>query len=205
MPPNLTREIGILKKTAALVNRDLGKLPREKANLIIAAADEVIAGKLHEQFPPIWQTESVTQTNVNANEGISNRAIEMARRKKGRKKPIDPNDGVNLSQSSNDTFPKAMYVAAAIVLTENLAPALKELHALLETKSQELAQIVQTGRTHLQDATLTVDQEVSGRSSLIERDPGRIRLAIDGFYALAIGGTAVGTGLSTDPEFVQLA
>jgi fumarate hydratase, class II len=206
MPPNLTREIGILKKTAALVNRDLGKLPREKANLIIAAADEVIAGKLHEQFPPrIWQTESVTQTNVDANEGRSNRAIEMARHKKGRKKPIHPNDDVKMSQSSNDTFPTAMYVAAAIVLTENLAPALKELHALLETKSQELAQIVQTGRTHLQDATLTVDQEVSGRSSLIERDLGRIRLAIDGFYALAIGGTAVGTGLSTDPEFVQLA
>jgi fumarate hydratase, class II len=174
-------------------------------DLIVAAADEVIAGKLHEQFPlRIWQTGSGTQTNMNANEVISNRAIEMAGGKKGRKKPIHPNDDLNMSQSSNDTFPTAMYVAAAIVLTENLAPALKELHAVLETKSQELAHIVETGRTHLQDAVpLTVDQGVSGWSSLIERDLERIRLAIDGFYALAIGGTAVGAGLNAHPEFPQ--
>jgi fumarate hydratase, class II len=205
IPPDLIREIGILKKTAVLVNQDLGKLPKEKSDLILAAADEVIAGRLHEQFPlRIWQTGSGTQTHMNANEVISNRAIEIAGGKKGRKKPIHPNDEVNMSQSSNDTFPTAMYVAAAIVLTENLAPALKELHAFLETKSQELAHLVRTGRPHLQDATpLTVDQEVSGRSSRIERDLGRIRLAIDGFYALVIGGTADGTGLHTHPEFPQ--
>jgi fumarate hydratase class II len=192
MSLDLIREIEILKKTAALVNLDLERLPKEKAALIIAAADEVIAGKLHEQFPlRIWQTESGTQTNTNANEAISNGAIEMAGGKKGRKKPTHPNDDVNRSKSSNDTFPTAMYVAAAIVLTENLAPGLKELHAVLEAKSQELAHLVKTGRTRLQEATtLTVDQDVSGWSSLIERDLGRISLAIDGFYALAIGGTA---------------
>lgn len=189
MPPDLIREIGILKKTAALVNWDLGKLPKEKADLIIAAADEVVAGKLHEQFPlRICQTGSDAQTNMNANEVVSNRAIEMAGGKKSRKKPICPNDDVSISQSYNDTFPTAMYVAAAIILTENLAPALKELHAVLETKSQELAYIAKIERTHAPDAApLTVDQEVSG-SSLIERDLGRIRLAIDGFYSLATGG-----------------
>jgi fumarate hydratase, class II len=205
MFPDLIREIEILKKTAALVNRDLGKLPKEKADLIIAAADEVIAGKLHEQFPPrIWQPESGTQTKMSANEVKSNRAIEMAGGKKGRKKPIHPNDDVNRSKSSNDTLPTAMYVAAAIVLTENLAPALKELHAFLETKSQELAHLVRTGRTGPQGTTtLTMDQDVSGRSLLIERDLGRITLAIDGFYALATGGTAVGTSLNTHPEFAR--
>ena len=199
MPLDLIREIGILKKTAVLVNRDLGKLPKEKADLIVAAADEVIAGKLHEQFPlRSSPTGSGTQIKMNANEVISNRAIEMVGGKKGRKKPIHPNDDVNMSQSFNDNFPTAMYVAAAVVLTENLAPALKELHAVLETKSQELAHLVKTGRTHLSDAVpLTADQEVSGWSSLIERDLERIRLAIDGFYALAIGGTALGTGLNT--------
>jgi len=189
MLPDLIREIGILKKTAALVNRDLRKLPKEKADLIIAAADEVVTGKLHEQFPQRFcQTGTDTQTNMNANEVISNRAIEMAGGKKSRKKPICPNDDVSISQSYNDTFPTAMYVAAAIVLTENLAPALKELHAVLETKSQELAYIAKIERTHaLGAAPLTVDQGVSG-SSLIERDLERIRLAIDGFYSLATGG-----------------
>ena len=174
MPPDLIREIEILKKTAALVNRDLGMLPKENADLVIAAADEVIAGKLHEQFPlRIWQTGSGTQTNLNANEVISNRAIEMAGGKKGKKNLNRPSEDVNMSQSFNDAFPTAMYVAAAIVLTENLAPALKELHEALETRSQELAHIAKTGRTHLQDAIpLTGDQQASGWSSLIEHDLG---------------------------------
>jgi len=169
MPPELLRAIGILKKAAAVVNQDLGKLPKEKAELIIAAADEVVAGKLNEHFPlRIWQTGSGTQTNMNANEVISNRAIELAGGKKGSKKPIHPNDDVNMSQSSNDTFPTAMHIAAAIALKERLVPVLEELHAVLEAKSQEFAHIVKTGQTHLQDATpLTVGQEISGWSSLI--------------------------------------
>ncbi len=205
MPPELLRAIGILKKAAAVVNQDLGKLPKEKAELIIAAADEVVAGKLNEHFPlRIWQTGSGTQTNMNANEVISNRAIELAGGKKGSKKPIHPNDDVNMSQSSNDTFPTAMHIAAAIALKERLVPVLEELHAVLEAKSQEFAHIVKTGRTHLQDATpLTVGQEISGWSSLIERDLERIGPAIDGLLDLAIGGTAVGTGLNTHPEFAE--
>src|SRR5258708_4729340 len=205
MPPELLRAIGILKKAAALVNQDLGKLPKEKAELITAAADEVVAGKLNEHFPlRNWQTGSGTQTNMNANEVISNRAIELAGGKKGSKKPIHPNDDVNMSQSSNDTFPTAMHIAAAIALKERLVPVLEELHAVLEAKSQEFAHIVKTGRTHLQDATpLTVGQEISGWSSLIERDLERIGPAIDGLLDLAIGGTAVGTGLNTHPEFAE--
>ena len=205
MPPELVGAFGLLKKAAALVNQDLGVLPKEKAELIAAAADEVIAGKLYDHFPlRIWQTGSGTQTNMNANEVISNRAIEMAGGSKGSKKPVHPNDHVNMSQSSNDTFPTAMHIAAAMVLKNKLLPALEELHAVLETKSQEFAHIVKTGRTHLQDATpLTVGQEISGWSSLIERDRHRIEIALDGLFDLAIGGTAVGTGLNTHPEFAQ--
>jgi fumarate hydratase, class II len=205
MPPELIRAIGILKKAAALVNHDLGKLPKEKLELIIAAADEVIGGKMNEQFPlRIWQTGSGTQTNMNANEVISNRAIELGGGKKGSKKPIHPNDDVNMSQSSNDTFPTAMHIAAVIVLEEKLIPALQGLHLMLEAKVKEFAGIVKTGRTHLQDATpLTVGQEISGWSSLIERDLDRIRQTISGLFDLAIGGTAVGTGLNTHPEFAQ--
>jgi fumarate hydratase, class II len=167
MPPELIRAIGILKKAAALVNNDLGKLAKEKAQLIVAAADEVIAGKLNDHFPlRIWQTGSGTQTNMNANEVIANRAIELAGGQKGSKKPIHPNDDVNMSQSSNDTFPTAMHIAAAIVLNEKLIPALEELQAVLDNKSREFANVVKTGRTHLQDATpLTVGQEISGWSS----------------------------------------
>jgi hypothetical protein len=148
-----------------------------------------VTGKLHQQFPSrICQTGNATQTNMCANEVISNRAIEMAGGKKSRKKPIRPNDDVNISQSYNDTFPTAIYVAAAIVLTENLAPALKELHAVLETKSQDLAYVAKIPRTHAPDAApLTADHEISG-SSLIERELERIRLAIDDFYSLATGG-----------------
>ena len=207
MPPELIRAIGILKKAAALVNTDLGKLAKEKTQLIIAAADEVIAGKLNDHFPlRIWQTGSGTQTNMNANEVIANRAIELAGGQKGSKKPIHPNDDVNMSQSSNDTFPTAMHIAAAIVLNEKLIPALEELQAVLDNKSREFANVVKTGRTHLQDATpLTVGQEISGWSSLVRRDLQRIRIAMDGLYDLALGGTAVGTGLNTHPEFAERA
>lgn len=207
MPPELIRALGILKKAAALVNHDLGKLSSEKLGPIVAAADEVIAGKLDAQFPlRIWQTGSGTQTNMNANEVISNRAIELTGGQMGSKKPIHPNDDVNMSQSSNDTFPTAMYIAAAEVLQERLKPALQRLHATLEAKSKEFADVVKTGRTHLQDATpLTVGQEISGWSSLIERDLERIRIAGDGLLDLAIGGTAVGTGLNTPPEFAERA
>jgi fumarate hydratase, class II len=207
MPPELIRAIGTLKKAAALVNNDLGKLPKEKAQLIIAAADEVIAGKLNDHFPlRIWQTGSGTQTNMNANEVIANRAIELAGGQRGSKKPIHPNDDVNMSQSSNDTFPTAMHIAAAMVLNEKLIPALEELHGVLNNKSREFADVVKTGRTHLQDATpLTVGQEISGWSSLVGRDLERIRIAIDGLYDLALGGTAVGTGLNTHPEFAERA
>ena len=207
MPPELIRAIGILKKAAALVNTDLGKLAKEKAQLIIAAADEVIAGKLNDHFPlRIWQTGSGTQTNMNANEVIANRAIELAGGQKGSKKPIHPNDDVNMSQSSNDTFPTAMHIAAAIALNETLIPALGELQAVLDNKSREFANVVKTGRTHLQDATpLTVGQEISGWSSLVRRDLDRVRIAMDGLYDLALGGTAVGTGLNTHPEFAERA
>jgi fumarate hydratase, class II len=207
MPPELIRAIGILKKAAALVNTDLGKLAKEKTQLIVAAADEVIAGKLNDHFPlRVWQTGSGTQTNMNANEVIANRAIELAGGQKGGKKPIHPNDDVNMSQSSNDTFPTAIHIAAAIVLNEKLIPALEELQTVLDNKSREFANVVKTGRTHLQDATpLTVGQEISGWSSLVGRDLDRIRIAIDGLYDLALGGTAVGTGLNTHPEFAERA
>ena len=207
MPPELIRAIGILKKAAALVNTDLGKLAKEKTQLIIAAADEVIAGKLNDHFPlRVWQTGSGTQTNMNANEVIANRAIELAGGQKGSKKPIHPNDDVNMSQSSNDTFPTAMHIAAAIALNEKLIPALGELQAVLDNKTREFANVVKTGRTHLQDATpLTVGQEISGWSSLVRRDLDRIRIAMDGLYDLALGGTAVGTGLNTHPEFAERA
>src|SRR6202022_1155660 len=152
MPPELIRAFGILKKAAALVNQDLGKLPAEKARLIAEAADEVIAGKLNEHFPlRIWQTGSGTQTNMNVNEVISNRAIEMAGGVMGSKKPIHPNDDVNMSQSSNDTFPTAMHIAAATETARTLLPAVKKLRDVLMAKSMEFAGIVKMGRTHLQD------------------------------------------------------
>jgi fumarate hydratase class II len=207
MPRELIRAIGILKKAAAVVNCDLGKLPQDNTDLITRAADEVIDGKLDEHFPlRIWQTGSGTQTNMNANEVISNRAIELAGGQKGSKKPIHPNDHVNMSQSSNDTFPTAMHIAAATVLRENLIPTIQELRQTLEAKSKEFADIVKTGRTHLQDATpLTVGQEISGWASLIARDLERIELTEGGLLDLAIGGTAVGTGLNTHPEFAERA
>ena len=207
MPPELVRAFGVLKKAAALVNHDLGKLDEEKTVLIAQAAAEVIAGKLNEHFPlRIWQTGSGTQTNMNANEVISNRAIEMAGGTMGSKKPIHPNDHVNMSQSSNDTFPTAMHIAAAERVERKLLPAIRELRDTLDSKAKEFADIVKIGRTHLQDATpITVGQEMSGWVSLLDRDIERLRHALDGLYDLAIGGTAVGTGLNAHPEFAERA
>ncbi len=207
MPPELIRAFGILKKAAALVNQDLGKLPADKAKLITQAADEVISGQLNEHFPlRIWQTGSGTQTNMNVNEVISNRAIEISGGVMGSKKPIHPNDDVNMSQSSNDTFPTAMHIAAATETARKLLPAVKKLRDVLDAKAREFKGIVKIGRTHLQDATpLTVDQEFGGWVNLLDRDGGRIAVALDGLYDLAIGGTAVGTGLNAHPEFAERA
>ncbi|MCU1243214.1 MAG: fumarase [Candidatus Acidoferrum typicum] len=207
MPAELIRAFGILKKAAALVNQDLGKLPAEKARLIAQAADEVIAGKLNEHFPlRIWQTGSGTQTNMNVNEVISNRAIEITGGTMGSKKPIHPNDDVNMSQSSNDTFPTAMSIAAATETARRLLPAVKKLRDVLLAKSLEFADIVKIGRTHLQDATpLTFGQEFSAWVNMLDRDGARIAVALDGLYDLAIGGTAVGTGLNAHPEFAERA
>jgi fumarate hydratase, class II len=202
MPREMIRALGILKKAAALVNEDLGKLPPDKSKLIVKACDEVIEGTLDEHFPlRVWQTGSGTQTNMNANEVISNRAIQLAGGVMGSKAPIHPNDDVNMSQSSNDTFPTAMYIAAAEQL-HNLIPRIQELHDAIAAKAQEFAGVVKIGRTHLQDATpLTVDQEMGGWASLIQRDIERLKAAMPGLLDLAIGGTAVGTGLNSHPEF----
>jgi fumarate hydratase class II len=206
MPPELLRAFGILKKAAALVNQDLGKLPADKAKLIVQAADEVIEGKLNDQFPlRIWQTGSGTQTNMNVNEVISNRAIEIAGGALCSKNPIHPNDHVNMSQSSNDTFPAAMHIAAAAAM-QWLIPAVQEVHDAINAKAKKFKDVVKIGRTHLQDATpLTVGQEFSGWASLLERDIERIKMTIKGLYDLAIGGTAVGTGLNAHPEFAERA
>jgi fumarate hydratase, class II len=207
MPPELIRAFATLKKAAALVNQDLGKLPADKAKLIVQAADEVIAGKLADQFPlRIWQTGSGTQTNMNVNEVLSNRAIEIAGGEMGSKKPIHPNDHVNMSQSSNDTFPTAMHIAAAERVKNALIPAVKSVSSALKAKAKEFDAVVKIGRTHLQDAVpLTVGQEFGGWASLLDRDVKRLEQVLDGLYDLAIGGTAVGTGLNTHPEFAERA
>jgi fumarate hydratase class II len=212
MPPELIRAFGTLKKACALVNQDLGKLPADVAQLIVKAADEVISGKLDDQFPlRIWQTGSGTQTNMNVNEVISNRAIEIAggpigREMMGSKKPVHPNDHVNMSQSSNDTFPTAMHIAAASRVKNDLIPAVKTVRDTIAAKAQEFDSVVKIGRTHLQDAVpLTVGQEFGGWASLLDRDISRLELVLDGLYDLAIGGTAVGTGLNTHPEFAERA
>lgn len=207
MPPEMIRAFGILKKAAAIVNRDLGKLDGEKAIVLIQAADEVIAGTLDDHFPlSIWQTGSGTQTNMNANEVISNRAIALVNGSLGSKLPIHPNDHVNLSQSSNDTFPTAMHIAAVQVINQNLIPALQKLRNALVVKEQEFNSIIKIGRTHLMDAVpLTLGQEFSGYVAQIDRALVQIQSTLPGLYELAIGGTAVGTGLNTHPEFADRA
>jgi fumarate hydratase, class II len=205
MPPELIRAFGILKKACALVNQDLGKLPAEKAKLIVQAADEVISGKLNDQFPlRVWQTGSGTQTNMNVNEVISNRAIELAGGVMGSKKPIHPNDDVNMSQSSNDTFPAAMHIAAAQQVHDKLIPAVGTVKVAISAKAKQFADVVKIGRTHLQDAVpLTLGQEMGGWASMLARDGARLSETLLGLYELAIGGTAVGTGLNTHPEFAE--
>jgi fumarate hydratase, class II len=207
MPPELIRAFGALKKACALVNQDLGKLAADKARLIVEAADEVIAGKLDDQFPlRVWQTGSGTQTNMNVNEVISNRAIEIAGGEMGSKTPIHPNDHVNLSQSSNDTFPAAMHIAAADRVKHALIPAIETVRDAILAKAKEFDGVVKIGRTHLQDAVpLTMGQEFGGWASLLDRDLKRLEQVLDGLYDLAIGGTAVGTGLNTHPEFAERA
>ncbi len=205
MARSMIRAFGLLKKAAAQVNHDLGKLADDKARLIVQAAEEVASGKLDAEFPlRVWQTGSGTQTNMNANEVISNRAIELAGGKLGSKKPIHPNDDVNMSQSSNDTFPTAMHIAAAEEIVKLLIPAVRELRDALHAKAEEFADIVKIGRTHLMDAVpLTLGQEFSGYVAQLDADLRRIAAVLPDIYELAIGGTAVGTGLNTHPEFAD--
>ncbi len=205
MPLEVVRALALLKKAAAEVNRDLGLLSPELADLIIRAADEVITGKLDDHFPlRIWQTGSGTQTNMNVNEVIANRAIELAGGQLGSKRPVHPNDHVNMSQSSNDTFPTAMHIAAARAITERLIPAVRLLRDALAAKAEEFRDIIKIGRTHLMDAVpLTLGQEFSGYVDQLDHDLSRLQEALSGLYELAIGGTAVGTGLNTHPEFAE--
>jgi fumarate hydratase, class II len=206
-PREIIRALGILKKAAALVNQELGVLPAEKAELIVRAADEVIEGGLDDHFPlSVWQTGSGTQTNMNANEVISNRAIELAGGEMGSKKPVHPNDDVNRGQSSNDTFPTAMHIAAAEEIHHRLLPAVTQLRDTLAAKAEEFRDIIKIGRTHLMDATpLTLGQEFSGYAQQLTNDLKRLELGLEDLYELALGGTAVGTGLNTHPEFAERA
>lgn len=206
-PRELIRALGILKKAAAMTNKELGTLPAEKADLIIKAAEEVIEGKLDEHFPlVVWQTGSGTQTNMNANEVIANRAIEMAGGELGSKKPIHPNDDVNKAQSSNDTFPTAMHIAAVEQIHHRLIPMVTKLRDALQKKSEEFKDIIKIGRTHLMDAVpLTLGQEFSGYVQMLTNGLERIDAALPRLYELALGGTAVGTGLNTHPKFAELS
>lgn len=203
MPKCLIRAFGIIKKAAAIVNLDLHKLSADRANLIVRAADEVISGKLAEHFPlSVWQTGSGTQTNMNVNEVIANRAIELSGGTLGSKCPIHPNDHVNMCQSSNDTFPAAMHIAAVTELTKKLIPTLEEMLRVLKGKQEEFKSIIKIGRTHLMDAVpLTLGQEFSGYIEQINQDISRIQRTLPELYELALGGTAVGTGINTHPEF----
>ena len=206
MPRELIKSLGILKKAAAMANVELKLLEKEKGDLIIQAADEVISGKVDDHFPlVIWQTGSGTQTNMNANEVISNRAIEISGGAMGSKKPIHPNDDVNKAQSSNDTFPTAMHIAAVEVLA-GVTEAVRNLKVTLEGKVSAYAKVIKIGRTHLMDAVpLSLGQEISGWSQMLDNDLQRIAMTLPGLYELAIGGTAVGTGLNTHPEFAARA
>lgn len=198
--------MGILKKSAALANGELGQISPEVAQLIVQAADEVIAGELDREFPlVVFQTGSGTQSNMNSNEVISNRAIEMAGGVKGNKQPVHPNDHVNRGQSSNDTFPTAMYIAVALDVQRRLLPDVGQLRDTLDTKAAQFAAIVKTGRTHLQDATpITLGQEIGAWVAQIDFALETVKQALSGVYQLAIGGTAVGTGLNAHPDFGHL-
>ena len=206
-PRPVIRALGVLKKACALVNRELGLLPEDKARAIVAAADEVIEGRLDDHFPlSVWQTGSGTQTNMNANEVIANRAIELLGGRLGSQKPVHPNDDVNRSQSSNDTFPTAMHIAAVEEIQGRLVPAVERLRDTLRAKSRAFSDVVKIGRTHLQDAVpLTLGQEISGWASQLDRALGQIRAALPGLCELALGGTAVGTGLNAPRGFGERA
>jgi fumarate hydratase class II len=206
MPMPIIRALGIVKLAAAETNRELGLLDQRRARAIIRAAREVIDGKLDDHFPlVVWQTGSGTQTNMNLNEVIANRANELLGGKLGAKSPVHPNDHVNMSQSSNDAFPTAMHIAAALRIVGDLVPALSELHRALRQKEKAFAHIVKIGRTHTQDATpLTLGQEFSGYAAQVESGIARLRVAVKDLYPLAQGGTAVGTGLNSKPKFAKL-
>jgi len=203
MPPAVIRAFGVLKLASAQVNEELGKLDHERAELIERAAREVIDGTLKDEFPlRIWQTGSGTQTNMNVNEVISNRAIELAGGVLGSKVPVHPNDHVNMSQSSNDTFPTAMHIAAVVEITERLMPSVRRLRDALDAKARAYVNVTKIGRTHLMDAVpLTLGQEFSGYVAQLDADLERLEFVLVGLYELAAGGTAVGTGLNTHPEF----
>jgi fumarate hydratase class II len=205
MPRAMVRALGLVKKAAALTNTDLGTLEPELRDWIVEAADEVIDGGLDDQFPlKVWQTGSGTQTNMNTNEVIANRAIELAGGELGSKAPVHPNDHVNRSQSTNDSFPSAIHVAAAEQIRNHLIPAVQALRATLVAKAEAYDDIVKIGRTHLMDATpLTLGQEISGWASQLEHGVARLEGALDGLHELALGGTAVGTGLNTHPEYAE--
>jgi fumarate hydratase class II len=206
MPPPLIRALAIVKRAAAEVNQSLGDLDRKRARAIMAAAQEVIDGKLDDHFPlVVWQTGSGTQTNMNLNEVIANRANELLGGRRGEKSPVHPNDHVNMSQSSNDAFPTAMHIAAASEMVHRLDPALAHLHKALDKKAKEFARIVKIGRTHTQDATpLTLGQEFSGYAEQVKLGRARVRLVVKQLCPLAQGGTAVGTGLNAPPQFGKL-
>lgn len=207
MPPSLIRALGIVKRIAAETNQELGLLPQDKAKLIIKASDEVIQGKLHEHFPlSLWQTGSGTQTNMNANEVIANRAIELQGGVLGSQDPIHPNDHVNLGQSSNDVFPTAMHIATAEEVHRELLPSLLKMRDEMAKRMREYENIIKIGRTHLMDAVpLTLGQEFSGYVAQLDADIQRIKAALPGIYELSLGGTAVGTGLNTAPQFAKMA
>ena len=198
-PVAIVRALGVIKQACAEVNKDLGKLPAELADAMIEAASEVVAGKLDDHFPlVVWQTGSGTQSNMNANEVVSNRAIEILGGELGSKTPVHPNDHCNMGQSSNDTFPTAMHIATAMSAHNVLIPGLVKLHTALDAKAKAFKDIIKIGRTHTQDATpLTLGQEFGGYAYQVEQGIGRVKAALSNIYALAQGGTAVGTGLNT--------
>ncbi|MDA0910350.1 MAG: class II fumarate hydratase [Proteobacteria bacterium] len=207
IPHEVIKAIAILKKSAAMANYDLGILPEDKKALITEVAEEIIDGKHEDQFPlHVWMTGSGTQSNMNVNEVISNRAIEISGGKLGSKTPIHPNDHVNMSQSSNDTFPTAMYISAAVAVKKTLIPATKLMHKELTKKAKQWQKVVKIGRTHMQDAVpLTLGQEFSGYAELLAQNIARLEYSLIDVYQLAIGGTAVGTGLNAPKGFAEKA
>ena len=203
MPREIIRALALVKRAAASVNNVFGQLPADKAAVIVEAADEVIAGHLDDEFPlSVWQTGSGTQTNMNVNEVLANRASELLGGERGEGRCVHPNDEVNRGQSSNDVFPTALHIAAAQTVAQRVLPALQVLRAALADKSQAFVHIVKIGRTHLQDATpITLGQEFSGYVAQLDYARRAIEAALPGLHELAIGGTAVGTGLNAHPQF----